>query len=256
MSRPRDAHRRPAPQPSVLRATRVLIAARGVITRLGLGTLFDAQPGLEVVAAVPGLDDTLSPALLARSDVVFVDSALDGYLRALLRRDGARQTPAIVLLMGDARANPDEVLEFVRAGVRGVVSIHDCAEDLTQAVRSASMAATWISPLLGAVPGGQAAQPVRFPEPRDGRELGNGELGNGSVTPLPRVGKVTGAEQQILTLISEGMTDRQIAKKLARSERTVKYHVSHLRTKFRAHNRSHLVRVAIESGVLMIAPAR
>lgn len=251
MSRPREAHLRPAPQPSLLRATRVLVAARGVIARLGISALIDAQPGLEVVAATPGLDDTPQPALLARSDVAFVDSALDGYLRALLRRDTARQTPAIVLLMGDARANPDEVLEFIRAGVRGVVSIHDRAEDLTQAVRSASMAATWISPLLGATPGGRDAQPVLFPEPRDGRELGNG-----SMAPLPRVGKVTGVEQQILTLISEGMTDRQIAKDLSRSERTVKYHVSHLRTKLRAHNRSHLVRVAIESGVLVLDAQR
>ena len=208
---------------------KVLIVAPNQVVRAGVRTLLEEQ------VEVAGTVGTVAEAALAIRrdplDVVLVDTGIAGGIANVL---GARSGPdvRVVALVTGEVPPVAKLREYVTIGVDGIVST---AEDLGAAlvaIAAGRAPGGWISPTLGA----SILRVVTVYEPpRDVR----GE----SVTP---------SEHAVLKLVADGHTDREIASRLQRSERVVKYHVSNLLSKLQARNRAHVVKLAIRSGLLSI----
>lgn len=216
----------------------VLIVAPNQVVRAGVRTLVEDQVRIEVAGAVGSIAEAAVVIRRDRPDVVLVDTGLGGGIVNLLRtRDGAgpHRVRVVALVTGEDPA-VTTLRELVAAGVDGIVST---AEDIGAgllAIRSGRAPGGWISPTLGAaiLRGVPAAEPV-------------------VAIRASQVENVTPSERAVLKLVADGHTDREIACRLQRSERVVKYHVSNLLAKLQARNRAHVVKLALRSGLLQAA---
>ncbi|MEQ3548866.1 response regulator transcription factor [Pseudonocardia nematodicida] len=186
------------------------------------------QPdGLRVVARLPATpaDAVASTVARLRPSLVLVDAtgprdvAL-AVIAALTSR--TPDTPALVVAAPGA--DHRLVLDAVRAGATGVATTTDLAE-VARLARSAASGRPAFSPGLAAVVLESVAAPAQ---------------------PVP---DLSPRESEVLLLVVEGLTARQIAARLVLSPRTVENHVQRLLRKFGVPGRGALVRLAIEYGL-------
>ncbi|MDX6237031.1 MAG: hypothetical protein QOG10_1846 [Kribbellaceae bacterium] len=213
--------------------TRVVIVVPNPVVRAGVRTLVADRAGIQVVGTAVDLAAAVASIRSDPPDVVLVDTGLESGVVELVRlREAARIPPVSVVALVTAEVPPvAELRGYVSAGVDGIVSTAEDIGDSLVAIRSGRAPGGWISPTLGAdiLRHREAAYPK---------------------VERPAGGKVTPSEHAVLTLVADGHTDREIASRLQRSERVVKYHVSNLLTKLQARNRAHIVKLAVRSGLL------
>jgi len=206
-----------APTPAPGRArTGVLVAARRPVVRAGVVRMLQlGEPGLGMVSEVDGADDLAGACRLLGPDVLVVEHGLlgDDLVAVLDRLAALPDPPAVVLLADDC---PDERLRAaVAAGVKGCVDPDADAARLVAVVTAAGRGET----LLADEQLGRLAAPTR---------------GDRSITPR---------EREVRGLVARGLTDRQIARVLAISAKTVEKHVGSLLRKTGTRNRTMLARL-------------
>ena len=204
---------------------RVLVADDQEIVRTGLSMILNAQPGIEVVGEAADGAEAVELALHLRPDVCLFDIRMPGV-------DGIEATRT---LAGPAVENPLAVIvittfdldEYVyaalRAGARGFLLKNAGPDLLAQAVHAAANGDALIAPsvtarLLGAFAGSGPAAPPRQP-----------------IEPL------TEREEQVLTTVTNGRTNSEIASELSITLSTVKTHIASLMAKIGARNRVEIV---------------
>ena len=133
------------------------------------------------------------------------------------------QYPRARLLVVKETSKDNQVFPYLRLGARGVVQYADAEKDLADAVKAVADGDFWV----------QRKQLVRFVD---------WVLATPSYrSTLSGPGSLSRREREVLVSILEGLTNKEIASSLNISERTVKFHVSHLLQKFGAHRRADLI---------------
>ena len=197
---------------------RVLIVDDHPIFRDGLVAVFAALPDMEVVAAVDDGGEAIAQAAAMPVDVVLMDLNLPTVsgVAATATITAQPDPPAVLALtMVD---DDDTVLAAVRAGARGYVLKGAPGEEIATAVRTVARG--------GAVFGAGVASRV---------------LAATSGAPDPAVGswdELTDRERQVLTLLSEGASNAQIAHRLDLSVKTVQNYVSRILDKLQVADRT------------------
>ncbi|WP_017624855.1 response regulator [Nocardiopsis chromatogenes] len=212
--------------------TRVVVVDDQTLVRQGIRGLLDLA-GIDVVGEAGDGAEALEVIAEARPDVVLLDLRMprhDGiWALKRLREEGSR-VPVLVL----TTFNDDElVLEALRAGARGYLLKDVTLDQLTRAVHTLAAGGTLVAPsitdrLLRAVRDGP-------PPAADG--------------PV-RIEDLTGREREVLRLVAEGYSNREIAGVLHLAEGTVKNHVSAILVKLGARDRTNAVLRALHEGVL------
>jgi DNA-binding NarL/FixJ family response regulator len=118
------------------------------------------------------------------------------------------------------------VFRAIRSGARGYVLKGSPAADIAQAIRRVHAGESYLSPRIAA------------------------KLVEGVKHPRGRPGRLSAREHGVLRLIAAGLSNRQIARTLSISERTVKFHVTALLNKLGAENRAQAAAIAAERGLL------
>ncbi len=216
---------------------RVLVAASNSVMGTGITSLLNGQEHLEATDVSGSWSALLDLIVERRADLVFIDVTLGESIHSLLRfrADGRIPGVAVVaLITGEPPVN--ETLAILsRSGVDGLLSAGDHPSHFVAAVDTVRRGARWVSPTLGA-------------------RLLESVMSGDRERRVPDVGsdraELTPSERSVLSMVADGYTDRQIAARLQRSERTVKYHVANLISKFRANNRAHVVNLSIRAGFL------
>ena len=205
--------------------TTVLVCATDPILRGGIVMTVRARPEVQLVD-----DDHADPA---GTVVLAVGDRFDDRVRGLLRRLRARGYRRIVLVSGEIDDN--EVLEAVQSGVCAVA--RRCEVDADALVR-----------LVSAAGAGEGALPPDLL----GRLLDRvGQLQSRVLEPRGlRLSGVTARETDVLRLIAQGHSTREIARKLSYSERTVKSLLHDVTVRFGLRNRSHAVAFAVREGLI------
>lgn len=216
--------------------TRVILVDDQTLVRQGIRTLLEIG-GITVMAEAGDGAQALKILEEARGpeapDVVLLDLRMPRYDGLWLLRklqDAGREVPVLVLTTFDDDAL---VLEALRAGARGYMLKDVTVEQLAEAVRALADGGTLIAPsitdrLLRAI---KAA-----PEP----------AGSQGVV----VDQLTERELEVLRLMAEGYSNRQIAQLIHLAEGTVKNHISSILTKMGARDRTNAVLRAIREGIL------
>jgi len=211
-------------------ATTIVVADDHTIVREGLVKLLEACPDFEVVGQAADGEEAVSLVLDKQPDVVLMDiwmprlSGIDATRR--LGKRGA-STKVLVLSQHEDRSYVEEVL---RAGAAGYVVKSSSPSDLVQAIEAVKSGASYLSPTI--------TQQVVDAIARPGDSSPSG------------VSMLTDRERQVLQLIAEGLSSKEIAGELGVSLKTIDSHRSNLMEKLDIHKVSGLVRFAIRAGLI------
>jgi DNA-binding NarL/FixJ family response regulator len=209
---------------------RVLIADDHTLVRESLAGLLQADAGIVVVAqAADGLE-TVEKALVTRPDVVITDLSMPrlGGLEVVRRlRETLPDTKVLVLTM---HKEDEYVLQAVRAGASGYLVKDSAASELLAAVRSLHAGRGYFGPQAAMT----LAEQLQHPE----RALDD------------PYGRLTTREREVFHLLAEGLTTKEIARRLDISVKTAENHRGRVLDKLGTRNTAELVRYALRKGLL------
>ncbi len=213
---------------------RVVIADDHHLVRQGLRALLEKAGDIEVVGEAADGQEALDVVAQLLPDVLLLDIAmphLNG-VEAVGRLQGLGvKTQTLILSM---YADDTLVRQALRNGAKGYLLKRAVSDELLLAVRAVGRGDTFLSPeVAGPVVSALVGAPPR-----------SADLG-----PLDQL---TSRERQVLQLIAEGHTNREIAAHLRLSQKTVEKHRSHLMAKLQTHDTAGLVRFAIKHGLVAL----
>jgi len=191
------------------------------LLREGIAAMLNEQPDLAVVATAPGNERVLPLVRDAKPQVVLVDSALGEQDSLRLLETVRKASPdARIIVMGLLPA-PQDIVEFVEAGCSGFIMKDATVEDFIATIRTVARGVSVLpSSLTGTIFTHVANQAVR----RGPRAM------RGAV-------RMTKREREVVALIGEGLSNKEIAERLHIVLHTVKSHVHNVLDKLALHTR-------------------
>jgi DNA-binding NarL/FixJ family response regulator len=206
---------------------RILLVEDQTLMRQGLKTILDLEPDLHVVGEAGDGQRGLRLALDLRPDIVLMDVQMPGM-------NGIDAIAAICAVWPEARviilttfARDDYVYQGVRAGAVGFMLKDAPADDLLQTIRRVHAGEVFIQPEIAS---------------RLLREM---------ITPTGSVIEpLSDREREVLVLVAQGYSNREISEQLVLAEGTVKNHVSNILGKLQAENRTHAADIARRHGLV------
>jgi DNA-binding NarL/FixJ family response regulator len=211
--------------PVPTRVLRVMVVDDHALVRSAVRQALTA-PGVEVVAEAGTAEDALAIALSVRPDVLLVDIDLPGMDGVSLVRELAPRLPETRIVMLTVSSTDHHVTDATRFGAVGYLTKDLSPEALLRAVRSAF--------------DGELAMPRRMAARLLHRLVESSR--HSTTTSDPALASLSARELEVLRLLTQGLTDREIAAALTISPRTVETHVSSVLRKLGAHNRAEAAR--------------
>lgn len=213
---------------------RILLADDQTLIRAGFRALLDAEPDMEVVAEAGTGRDAVRLAARDKPDVILMDIRMpddDGLTatRRILADADLAGTRIIILTTFEL---DEYIAEAVRAGAAGFLVKDTEPAELIRAVRVVHDGDALLSPSVTR---------------RIMAQLASQSRAAGKVVPLEQV---TEREREVLALVGEGLNNAEIAERLFITPLTAKTHVSRIMTKLMVRDRSQLVVLAYESGLV------
>jgi DNA-binding NarL/FixJ family response regulator len=210
---------------------RILLADDHAVVRRGLRMVLDAEPDLQVVAEAKDGLEALALGLREQVDLAVLDVAMPGMTGLQVARELTERRPGVRSLLLSMHDGEQYLFEALRAGASGYVLKADAGETLIEACRSTMRG----EPFL--YPNGVSAL-MR-------EHLERARLG-GAVRTDP----LSDREGQVVKLIAEGHSGREIAELLDLSQHTVERHRERILDKLELRDRVALTRYAIRRGLL------
>jgi DNA-binding NarL/FixJ family response regulator len=185
-----------------------------------------AGSGIELVGEASSAEGALEVAPRVRPDIMLVDIDLPGMNGIALVRELATRLPDTHMVMLTVSGTESDVLDAVRAGARGYLTKDLGPEALVRALRG--------------VTNGELAMPRALASRLVWRLLD--VLGRTRATMPGTLPELSPRENEVLRLLADGLTDREIAEGLTISRRTVESHVSSILAKLSVPTRAHAAR--------------
>src|SRR5213593_1195002 len=206
---------------------RVLIADDHGIVRSGLRLLLERQPDVEVIGEAADGAAAREIAVRERPDLAILDVKMPKLTGLQATREIKEQAPEVAVLILSMHDDERYLFEALKAGASGYVLKTQADQDLVDAVRAV-----------------ERGEPFLTPEAQ--RALIQDVLGEGS----HREDELTPREQEVVKLVAEAHTNKEIAAILHLSEKTVENHRSNAMRKLGMRDRVELVRYAIRKGLI------
>jgi DNA-binding NarL/FixJ family response regulator len=210
--------------------TRILLADDHALVRVGLRMVLDAQPDLEVVAEAGDGVEAVSSAMAQDVDLAILDISMPRMTGLQAAHELRRHRPGLRMLILSMHESEQYLHEALEAGASGYVLKTVADRQLVEACRAAMRRDPFF--YLGALTVEVGDCPQRA------REQGLGE------------DRLTAGELRVVELIAEGYSSRQIARKLAISEKTVERHRANILEKLGMRDPVQLTRYAIRRGLV------
>jgi DNA-binding NarL/FixJ family response regulator len=205
---------------------RVLLADDHTILRRGVRMLLDSQPDLEVVGEARNGREALELARELGPDVVVMDVSMPEMNGIEGTRQICEELPAVKVVGLSMHSDAVYVREILRAGARGYLLKDSEDEDLLRAIRAVSRGEAFLSPAVSDAVLADYRKHVANP-----------------------IDQLTSREREILTLIADGKSNKEIATALNLSVYTVESHRGSVMEKLNLHNTGDIVRFAIRNGL-------
>ena len=211
--------------------TRILLADDHTIVRQGLRFIIDAEPDLEVVAEASNGHEALTRAMKDDIDLAILDIAMPTMTGLQAARELAARRPDLRMLILSMHDDEGYLFEALKAGTAGYVLKSVADRDLVEACRAA-----------------MRGEPFLYAGAE--RALVRDYVQRARAGETPPEDPLTPREQQIVKLIAESHTNRQIAEVLTISEKTVETHRANILEKLGMSDRVELTRYAIRRGLV------
>ncbi|HET6428312.1 MAG TPA: response regulator transcription factor [Phycisphaerae bacterium] len=207
---------------------RLFLADDHTLVREGIAALIEREPDLSVIGQCGDGLKVVEEVLKVRPDVVVLDLAMPGLngtdiCRQLSRK--ARKMPVLILTM---YADEEFIVRALENGAAGYLVKEAAGDQLAEAVRTVARGDLYLGPgvprnVLSRLAAGTKSDPYN---------------------------KLTPREREVLQLIAEGKTNRNIAEVLGLSVKTVDTHRAHLMRKLGIHDQTTLVKFALRRGIV------
>ncbi|WP_119729210.1 response regulator [Thermomonospora amylolytica] len=212
------------------RKTRILLADDHALVRRGVRLILDGEPDLQVVAEAGDGAEAVELLQQVEADLAILDVAMPRMTGLQAARELSRRHPDLRLLILTMHDNEQYLFEALKAGAAGYVLKSLADRDLVQACRAAMRGEPFLYP--GAV---TALIRSYLDQARQGGPLDS---------PL------TPREEEILKLVAEGHSSKEIADTLVISVKTVERHRANILAKLGLKDRLELTRYAIRTGLI------
>ena len=212
---------------------RILLADDHGIVRRGLKSLLESQPGLSVIGeAADGLEalrlcSELSPDLL----IIDISMPLMNGIEVASRAQKLEAAPGVIIL--SMHADESYIMRALAAGARGYLVKDATDEDLIPAVRAVAAGKPFFSPTVAAVLMEDYVRQLRARGLSDSYDL------------------LTVREREILQLLAEGRSNKEVAALLDVGLSTVETHRANLMQKLNLHNTAEIVLYAVRKGIIV-----
>ena len=204
---------------------RILLADDHAVLRDGLRALLEALD-LEIVGETGDGREAVRMALETNPDVVVIDIGMPGLNGIDATRAILHERPDVRVVVLTVHAEDMYVVEALQGGARGYVLKTQCAEDLVRAVHEVMQGAIYLSPGVSST-------------------LVEAVLAGSSLPHDP----LTPREREVLQLVAEGMSTKEVAAAMGVSVKTAETHRSRMMSKLGIHNTAGLVRYALRRGL-------
>ena len=211
---------------------RVLLADDHGIVRKGLRFLLDRQPGMEVVGEAADGRDAVRLAETVAPDVVIMDVAMPSLNGIEAASQMTKRNPRIRVIMLSMHSDEDYLLSALNAGAKGYLLKDSAEEDLVRAIQSVHHGTPFFSPSIAKT---MLEDYMRYLQQRnlqDSYEL------------------LTEREREVLQLLAEGKSNKEVASLLELSVYTVETHRLHLMQKLNLHNTAEIVLYAVRKKII------
>jgi DNA-binding NarL/FixJ family response regulator len=219
---------------AALDSIRVLICDDHALFRRGLVMVLESEDGIEVVAEAEDGEDAVAKAEDAAPDVILMDVRMPKMSGIEATRAIADAVPTAKILMLTVSDEEEDLYEAVKAGATGYLLKEISIEEVANAIRAVTTGQSLISPSMASKLlsefnnlAKQAQQKVLAP-------------------------RLTDRELQVLKLVAQGLSNREVAEQLFISENTVKNHVRNILEKLHLHSRMEAVVYAVREKLLDI----
>ncbi len=213
---------------------RVLLADDHTLFRQGIRNLLATESDLEVVAEVSNAGDAMEKTTELRPDVVLMDIGMPGFSSFEATRQIRRERPETKVLFLTMYDDEDYLVEGMEVGGNGYV-LKDCpAPQLLAAIRDVQRGGSYLSPRMLS----QLVDDFRSRVKSSAR--------------MPRFATLTAREKEVLKMLAEGQSVKEIACTLNLSVKTVEAHKFNLMRKLDIHNKAQLVQYAIQKKIIQI----
>jgi DNA-binding NarL/FixJ family response regulator len=206
---------------------RILLVEDQTLMRQGLKTILDLEPGLRVIGEATDGESGLRQALELRPDVVLMDVQMPRLNGVEATAQLCRQWPEAKVIILTTFDRDDYVYQGVRAGAMGYLLKDAPAHQLIETIRRVNAGEAFIQPEI-------ASRALR-------------EMMRPSSSTIESLSE---REREVLVLLAQGASNRDMAEKLFITEGTVKNHVSNILAKLQAENRTQAADIARRQGLV------
>jgi DNA-binding NarL/FixJ family response regulator len=208
---------------------RVLIVDDHALFRRGLMLVLESEEGIDVVGEAEDGDEAIARAEQLAPDVVLMDVRMPKVSGIEATRRLAETMPSCKIIMLTVSDEEDDLYEAIKAGATGYLLKEISIEEVADAVRAVVQGQTLISPSMASK---LISEFTALAKRADDRHT----------VPAPRL---TDRELEVLKLVAQGLTNREIAEQLYIADNTVKNHVRNILEKLHLHSRMEAVLYAV-----------
>jgi two-component system response regulator NreC len=212
---------------------RILLADDHTVIRRGLRALLERQNGFVVVAEAADGREAVDAAATTAPDVAVIDIAMPNLngIEAAIRITERRPETAVVIL--SMHADEGYVLRALKSGARGYLLKDSPEEDLINAIRAVHRGKAFFSPEISKMLAEDYMRQMRQRGVEDSYEL------------------LTPREREILQMLGEGNSNKDVATKLNLSLHTVETHRGNILEKLNLHSTAEMILYAVRKGIVM-----
>jgi two-component system response regulator NreC len=214
---------------------RVLICDDHTVLRDGIRLLLIAQPDIEVVGEAVDGREAVEKARALKPDVILMDIAMPLLNGLEATKQIRRDDPEMRVLVLTMYENDEYVSRMLEAGVVGYVLKKAAGSELVNAIRAVYQGEAFLYPSITKRLIKDYLRRVETGQERDS------------------FGGLTEREREVLQLVAEGHSNRQIADLLQISVRTAQNHRAHIMEKLGMHDRGELIKYAIQRGIIELS---
>jgi two-component system response regulator NreC len=215
-----------------MNSVRIVLADDHTVMRNGLRLLLERQPNLQVVGEAADGRQAVALTETARPDVVIMDIAMPNLNGIEAARQIVNQSPKTAIAILSMHSDESYVIRALKAGARAYLLKDSAEADLLAAVRALTEGKSFFSPAISKILVEDYMRQLESRGAEDTYEL------------------LTTREREILQLLAEGKTNKDVANMLNLSLYTVETHRTHILQKLNLHSVPELILYAVRKGII------
>ena len=215
-----------------MKKIRILLADDHTVVRKGLRLLLESQPGFDVIADASDGRETVALAEQHLPDVVVLDVAMPILNGIEAARQISSKFPSTAIVFLSMHSDEGYVLKALKSGARAYLLKDSAEHDLIAAIKAVCEGKAFFSPAISKMLVEDYVRQMRARDVEDSYEL------------------LTTREREVLQLLAEGKSNKDIASLLSLSLYTIETHRSNIFQKLNLHSSAELILYAIRKGVI------